>query len=86
MGLMRFLFISIFVLYIVRILARWLLPMVFQSVVNKATQQQGGGQQNYQQQQRPREGSIKIDHIPQQTKKGSVPDSEGDFVDYEEIK
>jgi len=60
--------------------------MLFQGMVNKATQQQQGRQHNYQQQQqRPREGSIKIDHIPD-TKKSSVPDSEGDFVDYEEIK
>ena len=86
MGLIRFLFISIFVLYIIRVLTRWLLPMLFQSVVNKAAQQQAGHQHNYQQQQRPREGAIKIDHIPEQNKKGSVPDSEGDFVDYEEVK
>jgi len=86
MALIRFLFITIAVLYIVRSLARIFLPMFFQSVVNRAAEQ--AGQQNYQQQkQQPkREGSIKIDHIPQQNRKGSVPDSEGDFVDYEEIK
>lgn len=88
MALIRFLFITIAVLYIVRSLARIFLPMLFQSVVNRAGQQ---AQQNYQQQQQrtqqpKREGSIKIDHIPQQNRKGSVPDSEGDFVDYEEIK
>lgn len=84
MILIRFLIISLCILYIIRSIVRWLLPVVFNSVVNKAHEQQYR-QQNYQQQQRPREGSIKIDHIPQ-TKKGTVPDSEGDFVDYEEIK
>ena len=84
MILIRFLIISICILYIIRSLVRMLLPMLFNSVVNKAHQQQST-QQNYQQYQRPREGSIKIDHIPQ-PKKGTVPDSEGDFIDYEEIK
>jgi hypothetical protein len=87
MGLIRFLISAICILYIIRSLARWFLPMIFQSVINKATQQQGYQQQNYQQQQKQQrkpEGAIKIDHIPQN--KSSVPDSEGDFVDYEEIK
>jgi hypothetical protein len=86
MILIRFLIISICILYIIRSLVRWFLPSILQSVINKAAQQQGH-QQNYQQQQqrKPAEGSIKIDHIPQ-NKKNSVPDSEGDFVDYEEIK
>ena len=85
MILIRFLIIAICTLYIIRSLARILLPMLFQGMVNKATQQHQYRQHNYQQQHRPREGSIKIDHIPE-TKKSSVPDSEGDFVDYEEIK
>ncbi|MES2274553.1 MAG: DUF4834 family protein [Bacteroidota bacterium] len=83
MILIRFLIISICILYIIRSLVRWFLPSILQSVINKAAQQQGH-QQNYQQQRKP-EGSIKIDHIPQ-NKKNTVPDSEGDFVDYEEIK
>jgi len=60
--------------------------MLFSSVINKAQQQQQQSRQyNYRQQQQPREGTIKIDHVPQ-PKKNAVPDSEGDFVDYEEIK
>jgi len=59
--------------------------MLFSSVINKAQQQQQSRQYNYRQQQQPREGTIKIDHVPQ-PKKNAVPDSEGDFVDYEEIK
>lgn len=81
MEFIRFLFIAILVLYIIRSLAKLLLPMLFQSVVNKAQQQQG--QQQYRN-QRPPEGKITIDHIPE--KKSSIPDSEGDFIDYEEIK
>ncbi|HVS92328.1 MAG TPA: hypothetical protein VHE59_09865 [Mucilaginibacter sp.] len=80
MELIRFLFIAILVLYIIRALIRLVLPMLFQSVVNKAQQ----GQQQQYRNQRPPEGKVKVDYIPE--KKQSVPDSEGEFVDYEEIK
>ncbi|MEO6849403.1 MAG: DUF4834 domain-containing protein [Mucilaginibacter sp.] len=78
MEFISFLLTAILVLYIIRALVRLLLPMLFQNFMNKA-QQQPGHSQNY------REGKIKVDHIPE-TKKGTIPDSEGDFVDYEEIK
>jgi uncharacterized protein YjeT (DUF2065 family) len=81
MLLIRFLLIAICILYIVRSLLRFLLPMLFQSVVNKAQQQQ---QQNYNRQNNPT-GRIKVDYIPE-GKKNTVPDTEGEFVDYEEIK
>lgn len=88
--MIRFLIELICILYLVRVVARFLFPFLFQSAVKSAmnnAQQQQYRQQNYEQ-QRPRdEGRITIEHIPQPNKKkGSVPDSEGDFVDYEEIK
>ncbi len=79
----RFLIISICILYIIRSLMRYLIPALFQSVINKA-QQQANQQQNYQQPRKP-EGAIKVDYIPEGNK-GKLPDTEGDFVDYEEIK
>lgn len=80
--MIKFLIELICTLYLIRLVVRWLFSMLFASTASNM--QQNYRQQNYQQ-QRPREGSIKIDHIPQ-PKKSSVPDSEGDFVDYEEIK
>ena len=80
MILLRFLLISILVIYILRSLVRILLPMLFQNFVNKAQQQ---NQQQYRS-QTPPEGKIKVDYIPKT--KNQVPDSEGDFIDYEEIK
>lgn len=79
MYFIRFLLISILVLYIIRSLVRLILPMLFQSLVNKAQQQN----QQYQSPKQP-EGKVKVDYIPKT--KSQVPDSEGDFVDYEEIK
>jgi hypothetical protein len=81
MILIRFLLISILVLYIIRNLARWLLPMLFQNMVNKAQQQH---QQQQYRSQKPPEGKIQVDYKPQT--KSQIPDSEGDFVDFEEIK
>jgi hypothetical protein len=81
MLLLRFLFIAILIMYIIRALVRLLLPMLFQGMVNKAQQQ--GQQQQYRAQKQP-EGKVKVDYIPEN--KSSVPDSAGDFVDYEEIK
>ena len=80
MILLRFLLISILVIYILRSLVRILLPILFQNFVNKAQQQ---NQQQYRS-QTPPEGKIKVDYIPKT--KSQVPDSEGDFIDYEEIK
>jgi hypothetical protein len=60
---------------------RYLIPVLFESVVNKAQQQH----QQQQRQSRKSEGAIKVDYIPQ-GKKSTVPDSEGEFVDYEEVK
>ncbi|HEY8781972.1 MAG TPA: DUF4834 domain-containing protein [Mucilaginibacter sp.] len=81
MEFLDFLFMAILVLYIIRSLARIVLPMLFQKVVNKAQQQQNY-QQNYS---NTKSDKIKVDYIPK-TNKGTVPDSEGEFVDYEEIK
>ncbi|MFD0750458.1 DUF4834 family protein [Mucilaginibacter calamicampi] len=81
--LLRFLLVAIVILYIIRALLRYLLPMLFQSLVNKAQQ----GQQNNSRPngQKPT-GKINIDYIPQEATKSKVPDTEGDFVEYEEIK
>jgi len=82
MLLIRFLLISICILYIIRSLVRYLLPVLFESVVNKAQQQ--AQQQQRQSSKRP-DGTIKVDYIPK-GKRSTVPDSEGEFVDYEEVK
>lgn len=70
--------------YGIRALIRLLLPMAFQSLVNKAQQQ---GQQHYSNtnnQSRSTEGSVRVDKAPKT--KSAIPDTEGDYIDYEEIK
>lgn len=81
--LLDFLLIIIVVLWIIKALVRFLLPMLFQSVVNKA-QEQHQNQRHYSSQPKPDE-KVKVDYIPEGNKQ-KVPDSEGEFIDYEEIK
>jgi len=45
--LLSFLITAILVLYIIRSVARIIMPMLFQSVVNKAQRQQQNKHQNY---------------------------------------
>jgi len=91
-----FLIVVIVIYYIAKALFRIFVPMLFENAVNKAQQQQQQRQQQYrttdnQQQSYTRTnaspGKIKVDFVPPKPKKkGSIPDSEGDFIDYEELK
>ncbi|WP_443936937.1 DUF4834 family protein [Pedobacter sp. MW01-1-1] len=81
-GLIKFIFIAIMVLWLIRLLIRAVLPMLFANVVNKM-QQQGGNQQS-QRRSKP-EGSISIDYMPPKPSQNKT-DKLGDFVEYEEIK
>jgi uncharacterized protein YjeT (DUF2065 family) len=90
MGLLRFLIIAICVLYLVRALARFLLPFLFKKVVNNMSQKMNDQQKNYgqnthQESTRP-EGTISVDFVPPPPKKKPKLDNAGDFVDYEDVK
>ena len=82
--LLEFLVIIIVVLWIIKALVRFLLPMLFQSMVNKAQEQHENQQRNYNSQSKPDE-KVKVDYIPEGNKP-KLPDTEGEFIDYEEIK
>ena len=86
--LLEFLLTVIFILWVIKALVRFLLPMLFQNVVNKAQEQyqnQGQNQQrNYNSQSKPDE-KVKVDYVPENNKP-ILPDSKGEFIDYEEIK
>ncbi|ASU36120.1 DUF4834 domain-containing protein [Mucilaginibacter xinganensis] len=81
--LLDFLLIAIVVLYVIKMIARFILPMLFQSVISKAQQQQNH-RQNYQDIPKP-DAKVTVDYIPG-GQKNKVPDTEGEFIDYEEIK
>jgi hypothetical protein len=81
MGLIRFLIFTIAILWLLKLVVRILLPVLFQKMVNNVQNQSN---QRYQQQQRP-DGKIKIDYIPPRPKDEKV-NKAGDFVEYEEVK
>jgi len=85
MGIIKFLFIAILVLWLIRLLLRLVFPLVLKSIFGKMQQQSGQAAQQQQQQSRKPEGSISIDYVPPQPKQGNA-DKLGDFVEYEEVK
>lgn len=95
MGFLKFLFISILVLWVIRIIAARLLPWILRRFATKM-QEQVFKEFHQQQGQRPQperpeykkqaEGKINIDYIPPQAPSQSGPNKAGEFVDFEEIK
>ncbi|WP_131536194.1 DUF4834 family protein [Pedobacter nototheniae] len=85
MPLIKFIFITILVLWAIRLLIRLLLPMLFNNLASKMQQQATGGQQQRQQRRSKPEGAISIDYMPPKPDQ-SKTDKLGDFVDYEEVK
>jgi len=87
MEFLDFLFFAIFAFYIIRSLARVVLPIIFQNIVNKSNPSAGGSTNSRQHQYNSnvKSDKVKVDYIPK-SNKNTVPDSEGEFVDYEEVK
>lgn len=82
MALLKFLFITICILWLLKMIARVVLPMFFHKMMAKAQNQ---ANQRYQQQNNPSpDGRIRVDYMPPKEK--SRGDNAGDFVDYEEVK
>ena len=80
--LIKFLFITVLVLWVIRVLLRLVFPIILKNVFGKMQQ---GGQTRKPDDPRKPEGSISIDYVPPQPKQGNA-DKLGDFVDYEEVK
>jgi len=85
MGFLKFIMITIMVLWLIRMIIRLVFPLLLRNIFGKMQQQANhGGGHSRPQPQKP-EGSISIDYMPPQPKPGN-PDKMGDFVDYEEVK
>jgi len=89
-GLLKFLIITICILYIIRLLARIFLPFLFKKAMSKMQEKMQNQQGGFQYQNAPRdyhkpEGKITVDYVPPQKKEAKL-DNAGDFVDFEEVK
>jgi len=95
-ALLKFLFFSILILWIIRLLAARLLPWILRRFAKKMQEQafkefhaQGKRphQANPHQQQKQSEGKISIEYIaPQPNNNSNRANKAGEFVDFEDIK
>ena len=79
--ILKFLFIAIIVLWVIRLLVRLIFPAVVRNVFNNMQNKANGQPRSAKP-----EGSISIDYMPQPDKKQGNADKLGEFVDYEEVK
>lgn len=83
MGILNFIFITLIILWVIRIAFRLLLPLVLKRLIKKMQNRAGHAQAN---QAPPRkEGTINVDYVPPATK-ATKAEKAGEFVDFEEIK
>lgn len=85
MILIKFLIITIIVIWIIRTVLRLVFPVILRKAFGAAQNQAQQHQAQQNQYQKKSDGSISIDYMPKTEKKGNS-DKLGDFVDYEEVK
>ncbi len=91
MGLLKFLFIAIAILWMVRLVVRLLLPWAMRKMAQKMMgnaqgQQPYGSAGDRARQQRQPDGKVRIDYMPPQQKGKQGAKTAGEFVEFEEIK
>ena len=89
MGLLRTILILFIIFYVIRLVTRYFLPMIFRNYVDEKMNEMSRNQQKQQQRQKEqskkREGEVSIDYNPQQPNSKNKNDK-GDYVDYVEVK
>jgi hypothetical protein len=72
-------------MWLIKMLARLLLPILFKKVVSKV---QGQVNNQYRQQEPPKRpvGKLSVDYVPPKDKEARAADKAGDFIDFEELK
>ncbi len=89
MGLLRTILILFIIFYVIRLVTRYFLPMIFRNYVDEKMNEMSRNQQKQQQRQKEqskkREGEVSIDYNPPQSNSKNKNDK-GDYVDYVEVK
>lgn len=88
--LLKFLLIAICVIWLLRLVARFLFPWAVRKaserMMDDARQQFQGAQQQYDRRSgRKADGKVHIDYIPPKEKSGNGSRNAGEFVDFEEV-
>ena len=85
MPIIEFFLTVLCIYYVGRAVLRVLLPFLFRGLVNKAQQQGNVHYYQYTSNNKSKaQSKVNVDYAPK--KQSAIPDSEGDFIDYEEIK
>lgn len=79
-SLLKILFIAITILWLIKQLVRFILPVLIVKWANKVQNQANRQYQNYKQP----DNKIRVDYVP--PSKNKSDNIVGDFVDYEEVK
>ena len=82
-GFARTVLILIGIYFVFKIVARFLLPILLKKMVERAAHNMAN-QQNFSKERMKKEGEINVDYVPKKGKK--IDDSDGEYVDYIEIK
>ena len=82
---LKFIIISILVLWLIRMIARILLPVLFKKMVSKAQEHVNSQFRQQESSHRP-VGKISVDYVPPKDKEARAADRAGEFIDYEEVK
>jgi len=84
MGFIRIILILVLFYYLVRIIMRYLFPLLMGNYVNRKMNDFSNRHEKQQTtHSRKKEGEVSVDYTPQEGKKGK---DRGEYVEYEEIK
>jgi Domain of unknown function (DUF4834) len=87
MGLLRLILIALCVYVAFKWIIGPFLRILLQNYLKNMVEKQGGQFREQQQQQKKKtDGSIHVDYIPKNPAKHKSDDSEGEYIDYEEVK
>ncbi|WP_010662343.1 DUF4834 family protein [Marinilabilia salmonicolor] len=84
--LARILLIFIIIYYLFRLIGRYLFPFLLKNQVEKMQKKQEQARKDFENKQRSEEGKVTIDYNSRKDKNKRDSDSQGEYVDYEEIK
>jgi hypothetical protein len=86
MALIRFLIIALCIYLTIKWVIGPLLRLILQNFLKSMVEKHTGTQQQHRTSHKKDEGTIHVDYIPKSPKDNIKKNSEGEYIDYEEIK
>lgn len=86
MGLIKFLIICFCIYLILKWILKPVLRILFSRMVEDFVRKHTNGQYSHESRQKRKEGNIRVDYAPSEKKNQKIPDNEGEYIDFEEVK